>query len=410
MAVKFTNTEIVNTLDTLSEGIKDRLANPLYNFNNEKGTTVTYFNTDINNTPLDNATGLQYASIGDLANTVYNKIYDFVIYGLKPTSVTVSNGEFGSEADDITGDAIILPNTIHPYIGDFFIVNHNSTKCLFRIIDAQSDTFDNGANVWSISYKLEHYSDEELEKYNIGIEYRYILNNVGTNYNPVIRITIYDAIKKMDAIRDGMREYYISLFYNNRVQSLIGEANNNKFYDSFLTEFVSKNGLLEDRDEYMYIQHQIAVPDTFALDYSRTFFFCLEEKNKDKLARILNVSFGELITSKVNIFSTRPEQYLKMNYRSDIRNLSDSFAPGLIFEIFDKDLIYHIQENELFDSDVLSNLIVKYFNDEDITDEDLTELDLINYSNNIELFYYVPVAIFIIEKYIEKLLSKQSND
>lgn len=404
---KFTNMEVINNIDAITSLANDRLKNPFYSFNNSKGTTVTYFNTDINNMPLDTVTGLEHTHMGKYSNCKFNRIKKFVLYGVDRIAVTMEDTEEGQQAQEITGEAMILPNTITPYPGDFFIINHIKDKILFKVIDVQSDTFDNGANVWQIQYKLDNVSSKELEDYNIGKRYVFLLNNNGTNYNCIIEEDDFNIISNLEELSHNMREYYKSIFYNDRVQSLIVSANNNKFYDSFLTEFIIKNKLLEDRPNYLYIAHQLVTPKTFSLDYSRSFFYCIEEKNIDKLKRIDTVAYGELIDNKTSIFSTRYEPYLKMTYIKG--KISDTFAKGLIFEIFDEDLIYHIQNNKLYGDDILADIIIKYFNDEDITNDDYDKLDIINYSDNIVLFYYVPIAIYILEYYIKKLMSNKVN-
>ena len=220
---KFINTEIVNELDAIVDSFKqERLPNPFYNFNTSKGTTVTYYNVDMQNYPLDTVTGMQYASVGPLTNAKYNKIEEFagkavdkynkiekfVLYGLEKVLVTLADTDDGTEGEEISGDAIVLPNTIHPYAGDFFTIDHAKEKVLFRVIDAQSDTFENGANVYQINYKLEHNSNELIEKFNVGTESTFLLNNVGTNYNSVIENKVYQHIGRIEETCTCMRKYY----------------------------------------------------------------------------------------------------------------------------------------------------------------------------------------------------------
>lgn len=407
MKGKFTNTEVVNNIEAITSFGNERLKNPFYSFSNNKGTVVTYFNTDISNMPLDTVTGLEYKYIGPDSNKKYNRIKNFVIYGFERLEVTMEDTEMGQEASEISGNAIILPNTITPYPGDYFIVDQMQDKVLFKVIDAQSDTFDNGANVWQIQYKLDRINSKEIES-NIGKEEVFILNNNGTQYNCVIEADDYEIIKSLEDLSSNMIEYYKSIFYNERVQSLIVSANNNKFYDSYLTEFISRNKLLTGNGkDFLYIAHQLAVPKTFSLDYDRSFFHVVEEKDMKKLKRIYTVAYGELIDNKTSIFSTRSEPYLNMVYMRE--SISDTFAKGLIFEIFDEDLLAHIQNDELYGDDILADVIIKYFNDEYITYEDIDKLDIINYSDNIVLFYYVPIVIYILERYIKELLSPQLN-
>ena len=107
MSGKFINTEIVNTLDAVTNSLKDRLSNPFYNFNQEKGTVVTYYNVDLNNMPVDTVTGMEYASTGKLTNMKYNKVNNFVLYGLERILVTINNTDEGTEAEE-TDSAFVM--------------------------------------------------------------------------------------------------------------------------------------------------------------------------------------------------------------------------------------------------------------------------------------------------------------
>lgn len=407
---KFINTEIVNELDAIVDSFKqERLPNPFYNFNTSKGTTVTYYNVDMQNYPLDTVTGMQYASVGPLTNAKYNKIEKFVLYGLEKVLVTLADTDDGTEGEEISGDAIVLPNTIHPYAGDFFTIDHAKEKVLFRVIDAQSDTFENGANVYQINYKLEHNSNELIEKFNIGTESTFLLNNVGTQYNSVIENKVYQHIGRIEETCTCMRKYYKKIFYDDRVQALIFSNSANKFYDSYLTEFVKKNGLISSRGDYLYLEHQLSLPKTFELDYDRTFFYCIEHKSSKKFKNSSRLCFGELIDNKYDVFANRAEPYLQMNYSMNLEGVPQSISPGLVFEIFDAPLLEGIANDKLFGDDILSDVIIKYFNDHDITEDDLDALDVYDYMDNAMQFYYVPIVIFILEYYIKALMGRQAN-
>ena len=88
-------------------------------------------------------------------------------------------------------------------------------------------------------------------------------------------------------------------------------------------------------------------------------------------------------------------------------SLVSSFT--LVFEIFDAPLLEGIANDKLFGDDILSDIIIKYFNDHDITEDDLDALDVYNYMDNAMQFYYVPIVIFILEYYIKALMSRQAN-
>ena len=120
MAGKFINTEHRDNIDSLVVGLKDILKNPYYKWNDKSGTAVVYFNQNKEATTLDEASKLYYADIGINSPIKYNMIEDFMLYGIEQIAISMENGDFGPEASEISGEAIILPNTITPYPGDYF--------------------------------------------------------------------------------------------------------------------------------------------------------------------------------------------------------------------------------------------------------------------------------------------------
>ena len=46
-----------------------------------------------------------------------------------------------------------------------------------------------------------------------------------------------------------------------------------------------------------------------------------------------------------------------------------------------------------------------YFNDEEITSDDLLDIKNIDYCDNIELYYGIPIAIFCMEQMVSKMLA-----
>ena len=212
-----------------------------------------------------------------------------------------------------------------------------------------------------------------------------------------VRIFYLNIRRKICMIQ---RKYYKKIFYDDRVQALIFSNSANKFYDSYLTEFVKKNGLISARGDYLYLEHQLNLPKTFELDYDRTFCYCIEHKSSKKFKNSSRLCFGELIDNKYDIFANRAEPYLQMNYSINLEGVPQSISPGLVFEIFDAPLLEGIANDKLFGDDILSDIIIKYFNDHDITEDDLDALDVYNYMDNAMQFYYVPIVIFILEYYI----------
>ena len=51
------------------------------------------------------------------------------------------------------------------------------------------------------------------------------------------------------------------------------------------------------------------------------------------------------------------------------------------------------------------NIIIKYFNNEEINEEDLYLLDEINYVPEMRLFYIIPMILFVLDKAMTNLMS-----
>ena len=128
MAGKFIKTEYRDDINSLVGGLKDIINNPYYKFNDKSGTFVRYFNQNKEASTLDEGSKLYYADIGEDSPIKYNIIEDMVVYGIDQIAISMENGDFGPEANEISGEAIILPNTITPYVGDYFDIVYTEEK------------------------------------------------------------------------------------------------------------------------------------------------------------------------------------------------------------------------------------------------------------------------------------------
>ena len=119
---KFNDTKYINTIDNLVDAGKSKLNNPYYVFSDQHPTRVIYYTQNIESSTLDESYGLYEEHIGTNSPFKFNKINDFIIYGMDKIPVEYGLGDNGIEAESISGDAIIIPNSIIPRPGDFFKV------------------------------------------------------------------------------------------------------------------------------------------------------------------------------------------------------------------------------------------------------------------------------------------------
>lgn len=399
---KFTNTTQNDNLTTLVNGLQEIIKNPHYKWSNQAPTLVTYFNQNTEMSTLDEGSKLQYSAMGENSPTYYNKIENFYLYGIERIQLQIDNGEFGAESSAIEGDAVILPNTITPYPGDYFKINYIKEDMLFRVTTVTTDTLEDGANIYKISYNVDS-SKPHDDDLNIKDSYNMILNNVGTRFNPIIRSEKYDLIEKLDAINLSLKKYYDALFFSQRVQSFIFLHNGLHFYDPAMVEFLKRTDLFSGSDYYIYVTHQLPVNPTFVLDYKKTFLHCLEKMDFKYIDHYKYNAIGRCITSDTTIFASRAEDYFKVDFNYDIVE-AQMFGE---LPCFDSEFIEKIKDKTLFDNEdpkSIYNVILKFINGIDISQEDLDNLLYMDYNNNVTLFYAIPCIIFCIEYYEKQLL------
>lgn len=399
---KFINVQHKRNIDSLVDGFKEKLKNPYYLYTDKKPTPTTYYNQNVHKSTLDEGSKLQYAAVGKDSPARYNQINDLFIYGLERIVVDMNNEEWGLESSGIEGEAIILPNTIIPIANDYFTIDMiKNKKLLFKVLSVTVDTIENGSNFYKIQYKLDLLTDEDIKK-QVVEEYTMVVNNVGTRFNTIIRKNDYDFINVAETITVRLKDYYINLFYDNTLQTFIFSKDYTNFYDPYMIEFLKRNEILTGSEEFIHIAHQTYVQKTFGIDYDRTFFRYIELHDKRSIRRHSIHVQGKLIENEpLSIFDTVLDRYYKLSYDTSILH------PGVrVMDVFDTDLIDRIESNtkyEDFDS-LYKNIIIKFFNNEEINGDDFKELEYVLFIPTMENFYNMPLLIYIIESIITRLL------
>lgn len=403
---KFINTVRKDTMTNIVDGYKDRLKNPYYVYSDKKATIVEYFSINKESSTLDDGLKIAYQQVGDNSPFRYNHIKDFYMYDIDQIQLQIENDDFGLEAETITGTGIILPNTIVPVPGDLFKISYLDNSYLFKIITVNADTIESGANFYKIDYEFYKKNDSDLKDLIDGT-FSMIVNNIGTDFNIIIKSDDYNYISIMEEISIRLKQYYRYLFYNARVESFILNHKDVNMYDPYSTEFIIRNGILEGDDEYMYLIQQISLPLTFNIDYDNTMFRSIETHKLNNSNN--NFAYGVYVNQPLSLLGMKKEEYFYLKY-------IDEEAPSINekIEIFNKSLIdninnstlYDISDDSIDDEIRLSNFIIKYFNNIDISIEDLDVLQNLKYQSSIYLFYYIPIIIFILEYYIKRKLTK----
>lgn len=390
----------------------DLLKNPFYLFNDKKGLPVDYYNINTSRSTLDNSLKISYDDHGPDSSIRYNLIRNMYLYGIDRIALNLENNEYGVESSEISGDAIILPDTITPYVGDNFVITMTKQRYIFNVTSANMDTFENGSNYWRIEYTLNHLTDKEFKPLIID-EYEFISGNIGTNYSPILLKTKFDICKILDEATVNLKGLFKGLYFNDKVQTYTFiylyhvcriNMNSDYFYDPYMVEFIIRNGILKDNfGDYDFIDHKTHLRPEFNIKYNHSIWKILEVNEKNELPACKHSSSASYIDDPATIFGTRYEDYFELNY-NDPDPVSEMFAPSI--DILDNQVIGHILEDQLFDQNTKYakyNLLIKYFNHHKYGVEDIIPFErIIETENNMENYFLIPMAIYVIEKYIKE--------
>jgi hypothetical protein len=401
----FNNTSLqyVGYVESISKGFKQRLDNTYYKFSDKKPTITTYYNTNTTMSTLDSALRQSYSHTGEFNSPiVYNKIDHMIILGLEKIVTAYDNGDWGLETQDVDGEGVILPNTIIPYPNDYFVINIIDQPLLFKVTSVTPDTLYDGANFYKITYKLD--KDTNLVENQVIDNYIMLVDNVGTQFNSVIKTEDYKAINKCLKATKRLRGVYRELFYNESVQTFIINFDGDNFYDPYLIEFFIRTGVMSGSDDdYMYIMHQNTKPKNFKIEYEKTMFHLTEKpETMDKKSPHRFRFQAKLIENKLSIFYTRLEKYYEVFYYSEpIRGVP-------VIEAWTLDELSYIYTEEYYeDEDSWKNIIIKFLNGRDISVDEILALERIEVEDCMSIYYNIPLVLYIADTLIKRLIEKK---
>ena len=202
-----------------------------------------------------------------------------------------------------------------------------------------------------------------------------------------------------------LKEYFVSMYYNNRVQTFVFRFLESNFYDPYMIEFLIDNNIINyNGSDYVYIGHQTPIQPVFPIKYKETFFRALEKKDKTNIRKYKTKAMGFAIKNRMSVFYNRPEVYFEITYDAVTKDW------GIIPTFFDE-LLEHIESGELFTEDdgnfYVYNIIIKYFNDQKITTTDLNLIENFDFQQHHMLFYAIPAVIFCLNHKMDELMEKE---
>lgn len=402
---------IINEQHMIEDNVfkyESRLNSQLNRFLDKTPTFVTYYHINDSRSTVDD--GFQDAEIviGERSPIKFNRIESFPIYGIESIIIQLEDTEFGIDGS-YEGDAILLPNTVKPVENDYFIINHlsHSDSYIFRVISADYDNI-KANNYYKISFKLEFIDDEKLIELNNQVitDYDCIITNIGTENKCIIEKESVTKLKDIDIMFDKVFDLYITLFYNDRYNSLLYRGRcGSSFYDPLLAMFLNRNNILNYHKNNLstYILNIESDDVWLKLKYEKSIYRFVETLEINRLSSFQYRTYPATHDT-TSAFSRWHDESVRIIEIGDVEpfNVEGSILTDqFIKEVITKD----INDDDL----IIKAFIKKFMSSSKVTIDDINSSlydSIISSENSIDLYFFIPIILYIIKNTKEKFLSE----
>lgn len=290
-------------------------------------TYITYYRLDDIATKQDSSLENVHSLTGPNTPNKYQKINDVVIYGVDAMDISNELNEKGLESM-VSGEFIMLPDTIKPYPGDFFTFDYEGiSDHLFRVDEVQFDRA-SPRKFYRLSYAL--YPDNADEIFN-NISDDYVLNYdaVGGSIATVVKKASQETAERAKDLVDSLINKFAELFYDEDLDvfaletiNLFPDAENQKLHiwSPYLQKFLHDNKILEKYNreilEEFYIVdiNERSNPDFFKdLAYRQSLFRKVE--TQDSALTFQNSLMGVVMGYNMNQIRNLPFFHTQEDYR-----------------------------------------------------------------------------------------------
>lgn len=329
--------------------------------------------------------------------TKYKYIKDYIMYGFNDMKEV--NKDLKEENDlqyDVAeNQSLHLPNTIHPREGDLITLKIENNKIFYRIVEVKNASFHNNPYIlttWVLEKNLPHenYTLKDMEKDGlISDKFRFISDNVGTEYTCFLRYDFYDNMSKLELDRFDINEEYMDYFYDeekNLLYNINEDILNSRDYFPILVDFQMKYFPLKVfKENDLMLTHETIINTRNITNFKKSHIRRFIDRHKDNL-----INEGIKFKKWTYTGDTLDPRYKVQSWLNDKKfyNIYD-YGEGEVVSIPD---------------DTMKEIFTKYC-DNTLTLNYLVEV-LDDYAYNIELskeyLLYIPVLLEVIDIFMEE--------
>ena len=403
MATFFDEERFINENTTL---MGEKLQSPLVRFIDQTPTFTTYFHVNVAESTSDEGWHDVESVVGKKSPIRYQRIASFPIYGIDQVVLQIQDGDMGLDTS-FEGEGTILPGTIKPLQNDFFMIGVLDECLIFRVtgIEYDSARLD---NFYKIRYKLEYNDVDKLNSLEemVHAKYTCVFRNIGTENTCLIASDYKEQLDHIDEIYTDIARLYISVFYVEKYNVLLGELGNGLLlYDPFMSAFINNHALFTSANEMntIYLNDEFRDPKR-KLKYERSIYRFAEKRGCDKICTFPYITIKGTSNCETSFYSWSDESVYMVDIPPYTGNTpADSNARTVITDQYVTDVRMNIPNGPLY-----KRFLSSFFRQDtqsifDITDalkEDVYQLD-----GGLEMFFLVPILLYAIREIVAKFHS-----
>jgi hypothetical protein len=386
---------------------EERLKSPIRRFTDKSFVPVRYWHIKSNQTTTDAGFGDVAEILGKDSPIKFQVINNLPLYGLDSLVLSISTEDQGLDTQ-YEGEAVIMAGTLKPLQNDYFMITHLHDSYIFRVTGVEYDTVV-AENCYKINYMLEYIDSEEaekLEQQTVG-EYTCILENIGTDERCIIESDEHEKIKKIDEMYDNICHTYMTFYYNERYNCFLADfGNGGKLFDPFQVTFINEHRLFAKKTQIdsLFITEQFEDPKR-QIKYQRSVYRFFETRNMEKLNQFDYITFN-------GFYNRQTAFYRWVDHSIEVVDIQRIMDPNT-------NQIYHVMTPEMVETIRLNapttnksmELIQRYARKEELTIDDI---DLGIYDEimdlddaNLQVFFFVPIILYIIKEIVSENLHRE---
>lgn len=388
---------------------EERARSPLVRFTDKTFTPTTYFHINNAKTTADQGFGDVAELLGEDSPIKFQRIDSFPLYGLESIMIALQDGDVGIDGG-YEGEAYIMPGTITPSPNDYFLIRYLKDSYVFKVTEIAYDNI-MPSNFFKISFMLEYIDAEKEQNLYDQTEdtFTCILENIGSEDRCIIQREYKEQLDKIDAMYDDMVSTYLTFFYNERYNCLLGDFNEyNKIYDPLQTVFINSHNLFNKKKNLKTVILTEQYADNMRkLKYEKSVYRFFERRDLTLIGNFPYTTFKGMRNPETAFYHWRDERVLILD------NNPKLIDPENHNEIFNDRFVNILKMNAPTDSKYV-RLLQRYMRKEELelSDIDLSLGEELLYLNdaNLEVFFFTPIILYIIKDVVKDFLKREDKE